>query len=176
MRSVLLFLQETEKLLNEEEDIKKSVYAGSTVARLRTYRERLKNKFDEEPDNRRELTELLSMANTLALQLEKHFMLVDDKYRKIYKMRAEAETTFNAMNKIFYDMEHTGKLKDESSTDVMNLVQYLKFIHDYYVRSQFYVWKIEQKDIDTLTCVQKFMEDYGHDSVININSSTDSNS
>ena len=62
MRSVLEFLNETDKLIKDDA-IQRSPYASTAVTRLKTYRMKLKELFDKSPDVDSDIVNLVKLAD-----------------------------------------------------------------------------------------------------------------
>lgn len=168
MRSVLEFLNETEKLINDDSAIQRSPYASTAVTRLKTYRMKLKELFDKSPDDENGLQTLLAQANTIALQLEYHLSRVDGTYLEKYKRRQEASTLFKEIKKSLLT-ESVNRDENNIDSDIVNLVKLADFIHKYYIRSEFYVWDLDKEDKVMLALARDYVEErtYGNSGVSN---------
>lgn len=160
MSSVLEFLKETETLLSDE-SIKKTPYAKSSAVQLKVYCESLKQAFDKEPFGSETRT-WYTRANSVALGLEWHLAVIDEKYLNMRKYRQEAEILFKSMQSILADYNAR---KEQFVEDEVSLAEFAIVMNDaykYYKCSTDYVWKRTVQDDIVVKKIKGFMEEYNN--------------
>jgi antitoxin component HigA of HigAB toxin-antitoxin module len=166
MRSVLEFLQNTEALVNDTENIARAMYASATVTRLKSYRARLKSYFNEHPDDVAGINTLLEQTNSQAMQLEFYLSRVDSKYYDKRKLRLSVEMLCKASKKVMLDVTNNPDKMDEYQLPYF--VELNNYIYHLYADSLFYVWDVTEADMLKIKEMKIFLEEYDHGCYIDI--------
>lgn len=160
MGSILEFLKETENILNDD-SIDMSPYAKSSATELTVYRNSLEKSFNDDPygsDTRTWYTR----ANNVALGLEWHLAVTNQKYLEKVKYRQEAEVLFKSMQVILadYNMRQEQFIKDEIALAEFAIV--MNDAYKYYKKSLDFVWNRTVYDDTIVEKIKAFMEEYNH--------------
>lgn len=166
MRSVLEFLKVTEALVNDNENIGKAAYASATVVRLKSYRARLQQYFNEHPDEKAGINLLLEQANAQAMQLEFYLSRVDSQYYDKRKLRLNIDALFQASRKVMCDIRENPDKFDQYQ--LTNFVELNNYIYHLYANSKFYVFDVSDKDRLKMKEMKSFLEGYDHGCYIDI--------
>ena len=157
MRSVLEFLQESNKLINKE-CIKNAPYAKYTVQRLEELCDDLKQTFDADPGNISVVQYKLDKASAVAIQLEYHLIQVDPDSMSTRNRRIIAEELYKKLATVIRDISYK---EDRLSDDIIvKAVELSNFMHNYFSRSQYYIFPEKDEDTYKLEAVRVFIEEY----------------
>lgn len=158
MGSILEFLKEVDDLTSDETIIQ-TPYSRTSALELRTWRKRLEDSFNADPHGSETRT-LYTKANSVALGLEWHLSVTNEKYRTMHKYRGEAAILFKGMQSILNDYNSR---KDEFEKDDVAIAEFAILINDiykYYRRSLDFVWNRTVYDDILIEKIRNFMEEY----------------
>lgn len=158
MGSILEFLKEVD-LLTADESIIQTPYSRTSALELRVIRDNLEKSFNENPTGSDTRT-LFTRANSVALGLEWHLSVANDKYRERVKRRNEASILFNNMNSIIADYNMR---KNEFEADDISIAEFAILMSEsykYYKHSQSFVWNRTIHDDILVEKIKNFMEEY----------------
>lgn len=158
MSSILEFLKEVD-LLTADESIIQTPYSRTSALELRVIRDNLEKSFNENPTGIDTRT-LFTRANSVALGLEWHLSVANEKYREKVKRRNEANVLFQNMNSILTDYNMR---KNEFDADDIAIAEFAVLMNDsykYYKHAQNFVWNRTVYDDVLVEKIKSFMEDY----------------
>lgn len=158
MSSILEFLKEVEDLTSDESIIQ-TPYSKTSALELRTWKKSLEESFNEDPQGDKTRT-LYTKANSVALGLEWHLAVANEKYREKRKHRDEAAVLFKGMQAILNDYNVR---KDEFEQDEVALAEFAIIMNDaykYYRHSLSFVWNRTVHDDVLVEKIRGFMEEY----------------
>lgn len=156
MASVLELIEKTEPLMKFKDS--DDVFIPASVKTLSEYRERLREFFYKNAEDKQGLNILFMQTNAAALQVEKHLSRVDEEYRVIYNDRREAAELYNKIEKLVKDIDFKDKaLSDNEIVNVANIVRFVKMHNN---KSQFYVWEVTENDRRKVKEAKSFLEVY----------------
>lgn len=158
MSSILEFLKEVD-LLTADESIIQTPYSRTSALELRIIRDNLEKSFNENPTGIDTRT-LFTRANSVALGLEWHLSVANEKYREKVKRRNEANVLFQNMNSILTDYNMR---KNEFDADDIAIAEFAVLMNDsykYYKHAQNFVWNRTVYDDVLVEKIKSFMEEY----------------
>jgi hypothetical protein len=158
MGSILEFLKEVD-LLTADESIIQTPYSRTSALELRVIRDNLEKSFNENPTGMDTRT-LYTRANSVALGLEWHLSVANEKYREKVKRRNEANVLFQNMNSILTDFNMR---KSEFNADDIAIAEFAILMNDsykYYKHAQNFVWNRTVHDDILVEKIKSFMEEY----------------
>lgn len=160
MSSVLALLQEIDNL-TADESIIQTPYSRTSALELRVWRERLEEAFNKEPQGEETRT-IFVKVNSIALGLEWHLSVANEKYREKQKCRQEADILFKSMQTILTDYNLRKEQFTEDEVALAEFAILMNEVYKYYRKSQDFVWDRTVYDDVLVEKIKGFMEDYNH--------------
>lgn len=160
MSSILEFLKEVDDITSDE-SIVQTPYSKTSAIELRTWRTKLEDSFNRDTTSDETRT-LFTKANSVALGLEWHLAVANEKYREKRKLRDEAAILFKGMQAVLNDYNMR---KNEFEQDEVALAEFAIIVNDvykYYRHSLNFVWNRTVQDDVLVEKIKNFMEEYKH--------------